>query len=307
MRIKPSGVIALAAVALTALIAFFIPFLSAKKSPQKNQDAAFTCPASIPPKNSAASNETSDGGLPPVQISDPKNIAQKIEALLASLEVVIPENARAAIMKDPLAFACDAKITLLTTPDFLLTRADKARAIGTYVPENLVELDSYGGALTLNKRGMLLRREAADALVAMTAAARADGTDLPVGSAYRSYDYQKMLYERAVARVGQKAADRESAQPGKSQHQLGLAVDFGDITPAFADTTASAWLTQNAWRYGFTLSYPDGQEEVTGYMHEIWHYRYMGKNLAAFERKYFGQGQHYVLVMMEKRDVVRGM
>ena len=90
-------------------------------------------------------------------------------------------------------------------------------------------------------------------------------------------------------------ADRESAQPRKSQHQLGLILDFAPIDDSFANTSASAWLLRNASRFGWSLSFPDGYEEVTGYRWESWHYRFVGKDLAAFIDKYFDGIQQYAL------------
>jgi len=98
-----------------------------------------------------------------------------------------------------------------------------------------------------------------------------------------------------VKTYGKETADRESAQPGKSQHQLGLVVDFAPIDDAFAKTPASQWLLKNAGSFGFSLSFPDGYENITGYRWESWHYRYVGKDLAAFINKYFEGIQQYAL------------
>jgi D-alanyl-D-alanine carboxypeptidase len=108
-----------------------------------------------------------------------------------------------------------------------------------------------------------------------------------------------MLYNRAVQNYGQEVADRESAQPGKSQHQLGLTLDFSPISDSFAETPAAKWLVQNASRYGWSLSYPDGYEEITGYRWESWHYRYVGKELAAFIDNYFDGIQQYALQFIQ--------
>jgi D-alanyl-D-alanine carboxypeptidase len=141
----------------------------------------------------------------------------------------------------------------------------------------------------------MLRGIAADALGEMAAAAASEGLILTVGSAYRSAAYQAQVYEREVKTYGQEAADRESARPGFSQHQLGLVMDFAPIDDAFAKTPASQWLLRNAGRFGFSLSFPDGYEEVTGYRWESWHYRYVGRDLAAFIDSYFGGIQQYAL------------
>ena len=141
----------------------------------------------------------------------------------------------------------------------------------------------------------MLRREAAESLEVMAAAARFDGVTLIVSSAYRSYDYQEQVYNRIVREMGREAADRESARPGHSQHQTGLVVDFGSIDDSFALTAAGRWMAANAPRFGWSLSYPDGYEALTGYRWESWHYRYVGANLAGFIEHYFDGIQQYAL------------
>ena len=171
---------------------------------------------------------------------------------------------------------------------------DKQRPLPSgYAPSDLVALG--GGSYQVSRAGLTLRGIAAGALEEMAAAARADGVTLVVSSAYRSYDYQAEVYSRIVREMGQAAADRESARPGHSQHQSGLAADFGSIDDSFAQTAAGRWMAANASRYGWSLSYPQGFEEVTGYRWESWHFRYVGKDLAAFIDRYFDGIQQYAL------------
>lgn len=106
-------------------------------------------------------------------------------------------------------------------------------------------------------------------------------------STYRAYDYQVTLYERYVARDGKEAADTYSARPGYSEHQTGLAFDIGEVnfdkhwaSSSFGETEAGKWIAANAHRYGFIMRYPEGKEPVTGYMHESWHFRYVGIDIA---------------------------
>jgi D-alanyl-D-alanine carboxypeptidase len=147
----------------------------------------------------------------------------------------------------------------------------------------------------LSRDGLQLRRIAAEALGEMAAAAAREGIILSVGSAYRSAAYQAQVYEREVRTYGQETADRESAQSGKSQHQLGLVVDFFPIDDTFANTPAYRWLLQNSGAFGWSLSFPDGYEDVTGYRFESWHYRYVGRDLALFIQTYFEGIQQYAL------------
>jgi D-alanyl-D-alanine carboxypeptidase len=141
----------------------------------------------------------------------------------------------------------------------------------------------------------MLRRAAAEALEEMAVAAKADGVTLVASSSYRSYDYQVEVYGRVVREMGPEAADRESARPGHSQHQTGLVVDFGSIDDSFAETKAGRWIAANGSRFGWSISFPDGYEEVTGYRWESWHYRYVGRDLAAFIDTWFEGVQQYAL------------
>lgn len=180
----------------------------------------------------------------------------------------------------------------------LLRRADKQKGLpADFEPSDLVALD--GSGLSVSRTGHRLRRPAFEALRAMSAAARAEGLTLLVSSTYRSYDYQKNLYARNVAEMGEKEAARVSAAPGTSQHQLGTAMDFGSITDAFAATAAGKWLSANAGRFGFSLSFPKGMEAVTGYVWESWHFRYIGKEAVALQDEFFGGVQHNLMLFLD--------
>ncbi|MFF6016639.1 M15 family metallopeptidase [Lysinibacillus fusiformis] len=129
--------------------------------------------------------------------------------------------------------------------------------------------------------------EARQALNQMLEAAKQQGFDLVAFSGYRSFEYQTTLYNNYVNRDGQAAADRYSARPGYSEHQTGLAFDIGErgkedvwLTEEFGETPAGQWLFAHAQEYGFILRFPQNKEEITGYMYESWHYRYVGKDVA---------------------------
>ena len=166
-----------------------------------------------------------------------------------------------------------------TTCDDLGVLVDRSHSLPPdYVPKDLVPLRYYDIA-TLGSEA--LRREAAEHLGRLMAGAAADGEKLAVASAYRSYEEQQRSY-RSLKGVLGADADRLSARPGHSQHQLGTAVDFTNaaagykLVVTFARTSASRWLEHHAWKYGFVLAYPRGEEERTGYRWEPWHYRYVG-------------------------------
>ena len=191
------------------------------------------------------------------------------------------------------SFIMDLLVVLQGDP-YLRVLVDKGHALpASYEPQDLVELT--GGSYTVSRRGLLLRESAALALEAMAAAAKADGVTLAASSAYRPYTYQETVYARNVRESGQETADRESARPGHSQHQLGLVVDFGSIDDSFAETKAGRWILANASGFGWSLSFPNGYEAVTGYRWESWHYRYVGRELAYFIDTYFDGIQQYAL------------
>lgn len=121
----------------------------------------------------------------------------------------------------------------------------------------------------------------------MAAEAKLAGFNLNAFSTYRSFEYQTTLYDRYVARDGEKAADTYSARPGYSEHQTGLAFDIGEVnfeqhfaSSSFGETEAGKWVAANAHRFGFVMRYPVGKEQITGYMHESWHFRYVGVETA---------------------------
>jgi D-alanyl-D-alanine carboxypeptidase len=128
----------------------------------------------------------------------------------------------------------------------------------------------------------MMRKEAAEALEAMFAAAKdEEGFVLYAISGFRSYGKQNMIHSRKVSQVGEKAANRVSAPPGCSEHQLGLAMDLGckealHLTEKFGETPEGKWVADNCHRFGFIIRYKAEWEDVTGYAYEPWHIRYVG-------------------------------
>lgn len=107
------------------------------------------------------------------------------------------------------------------------------------------------------------------------------GIDLFVSSAYRSFETQTQLKNNYSLTYGT-GANKFSADQGYSEHQLGTTVDFttsstGDDFAAFKNTDAYKWLTDNAYKYGFILSYP---EKNRYYVFEPWHFRFVGIKLS---------------------------
>lgn len=151
-----------------------------------------------------------------------------------------------------------------------------------YTPPDLVPLPAQLSV----PAGLPLRAAAAQSYEAMWQAARTDGVDFVAVSTYRSYSDQVQVYASEVATFGQAKADSESAQPGRSEHQLGLAIDLS--TPAFgfaldenfARSPEGQWIAQHSADYGFVISYPEGKDAITGYRFEPWHIRYVGSDAA---------------------------
>jgi len=167
--------------------------------------------------------------------------------------------------------------------DNLLVPINKEhKLVSDYEPSDLVRLFDDKNLLVQTET-LMLRSEAAEALSLMIKKLKDEtGKPLTIASAYRSYNNQFQQYVSWVKTYGQEDADKVSARPGFSEHQLGTAIDFMsgdsgyDFVNEFDTTIAGQWLINNSYKYGFVQSYPDGKDAVTGYSHEAWHYRYIG-------------------------------
>lgn len=128
--------------------------------------------------------------------------------------------------------------------------------------------------------------EAYDSFLKMKQDAAKEGITLRLSTTYRSYSAQQHIYRTFEIRVGTERADTYSARAGFSEHQTGLAFDIGGANPDFRLKQAlgtmkeGRWMAENAPEYGFILRYPKGKEDMTGYMYEPWHFRYVGEEAA---------------------------
>jgi len=154
-----------------------------------------------------------------------------------------------------------------------------------YVPHDLVTVEVpliFPEHPEINQ----LRAPAAESLKRMFAAAEEEGIILHARSGYRSYGTQKIQYGSFVETHGEEAASRFSAPPGASEHQTGLTMDVTsesvgyELLESFGETAEGEWIKDNAHVYGFIIRYHEGREDITGYMYEPWHLRYVGKELA---------------------------
>ncbi|MCQ6559782.1 M15 family metallopeptidase [Paenibacillus mendelii] len=153
-----------------------------------------------------------------------------------------------------------------------------------FAPEDLVDVDVP--TVLQNPEVNQMRKEAAEALKLMFSKAEESGYKLYARSGYRSYKTQEALFDGYAARSGQSAASRFSARAGQSEHQTGLAMDITSesvslqLSEDFGETAEGKWVSENAHRYGFIIRYPKNKEDITGYMYEPWHIRYLGVDTA---------------------------
>jgi zinc D-Ala-D-Ala carboxypeptidase len=155
-----------------------------------------------------------------------------------------------------------------------------------YIPADLVRpnVEFSFGDEEIEKS--LMRKEAAEALEKMFSTGAENGIELYAVSGYRSYTRQKTLFDAEINRVGIEKAEQAVAIPGASEHQSGLAMDISSrsnkfyLNEGFANTTEGKWLKGNAHRFGFILRYPKEKVDITNYMYEPWHFRYVGVKAA---------------------------
>lgn len=187
--------------------------------------------------------------------------------LSGTAAVAAPENIPAV---EAVELTSASSLLALINPSTKLSPED-------YAPKDLV---------TVSGTSFQLRKQAADAVQDLVADARAAGHSIKVLSAFRSYQRQATLFNQYQAQYGTDYAERISARPGTSEHQLGLAADLGytnsraELKEAFGQTPAGQWIAEHAVDYGLIVRYPVGKEEITGYKYEPWHVRYIGKEQA---------------------------
>ena len=182
---------------------------------------------------------------------------------------------------------------VITSEEIIVEPTDKVVAQGIFDPSSLTVCVNRKSTLSsdykptdlvlpdvraVNSSNRLyMRKEAASALEELFKAAEDENYYLYAVSGYRSYSYQKSIYNPYSG---------YSAPPGASEHQLGLAMDvtlpeYGSrLYVKFGQSEEGIWLRENAYRYGFVIRYLEGKEDITGYNYEPWHIRYVGEELA---------------------------
>jgi D-alanyl-D-alanine carboxypeptidase len=206
-------------------------------------------------------------------------------ALLTVIALVAMAPAVRAAGAPPACTYGDVLTTYRTTSDWYRSLLDtRWRLTAGYAPSDLVPVTTAG----ISGSG-LVRRAVIPDLAALAAAARAAGAPLAVQSAYRSYSQQVATFDSWVRQLGYSSAVLASARPGHSEHQLGVTLDlrsYGGPAPwnlaDWGTTAAGRWLAQNAWTYGFVMSYPKAPSPaLTCYKYEPWHFRWFGRRIAA--------------------------
>jgi len=135
-------------------------------------------------------------------------------------------------------------------------------------------------SITSNRCITCIDKDAYQAWLSMQSDAAALGLNLIIASGYRSFQYQKGLYENYVKKDSKALADTYSARPGHSEHQTGLSFDLNPVNDSFAATPQGKWINEHAYLYGFIVRYPKDKTDETGFKYEPWHLRYVGLELA---------------------------
>lgn len=153
-----------------------------------------------------------------------------------------------------------------------------------YVPNNL----TLPNVKYLDKNKVLMEETAAKALENMFNDAYKQNINLIAISGYRSYDRQVNIYNNNLKKYGEEYTNKVSAKPGTSEHQTGLVIDVSSLSnnynlnESFSNTPEGIWLMNNSHKYGFIIRYPKDKQDITGYIYEPWHIRYVGKDLSTY-------------------------
>ncbi len=183
--------------------------------------------------------------------------------------------------------SCDLKLKVIAKPVPKPNAPEASKTSKGYAIENRNGVTYVNGILIVNKTYALpknygngLTKETEVAFYKMQTAAKNEGLTLKIVSGFRSYQDQVIVYNDWVNKDGKSVADTYSARAGHSEHQTGLAMDLNWISNRFEDTNEYRWLQANAYKYGFIMRYLKNKQDVTGYIYEPWHYRYVGVELA---------------------------
>lgn len=167
--------------------------------------------------------------------------------------------------------------------DIIVNKENKLKS--DFIPNDLVLYENKYASHIDKEHQIYVDKETLYYFNLMAKDANTLGYIIVIDSAYRSYEYQNIILDTFIEKMGDLAYTRV-ALPGTSEHQTGLAIDISIIREEKYVTELSNkieemnWLFNNAHRYGFILRYPQDKESITGYKYEPWHFRYVGIKIA---------------------------
>ncbi len=238
-----------------------------------------------------------------VDILKENGMSDKDIQTITSLSNYHPENAKRYatytkvknLKKRVLQVNCDmdlepySQTTIITDDSDMTLLVNKFYALPEgYVPSDLVPVEEYAcvqgedySCQTVDQ--IELRQEVYKAYLKFCKAAQKENINIRAIAGYRSYDYQKGLWDYYASTNGEEYADTYYARPGQSEHNSGLSVDItfnGYNFNEIENYDGYDWILKNMHKYGFILRYPEDKVDVTRYGYESWHIRYVGKKAA---------------------------
>lgn len=211
---------------------------------------------------------------------------QNLEAYMNAYSIYNNYNYAVCITNYPFIISSNGEPAdkyTITNPDNLLTLVKK----GFYLPEDYEpELVDPEIPVAPDCQNSKMTKETSAALTKMYEAAKKEGLELVLNSAYRSYQTQVETMADFVKRYNTQYANEYVAQPGASEHQTGLGIDLTAQSVVegkritFGDTDEYKWVIKNCAKYGFIIRFENGTDGITGIAHEPWHLRYVGKDVA---------------------------
>lgn len=213
--------------------------------------------------------------------SEIEAVSNKNTDLLNELDEKENENSNLEKIVDRANNKIDTLVKLKETDKELLQKYSKIFFLNEhYTPKDLRDIDTE--YLYLKDKPIQIHEEVEPHLERLLKRAKREDLDLKVISGYRSFGTQTSLKSSYKVTYGTSVANSFSADQGYSEHQLGTTIDFtttkvGATFLNFDKTPEFMWLKENAYRYGFILSYPANNKYYT---YEPWHWRFVGESLA---------------------------
>ena len=209
--------------------------------------------------------------LPPETTDEPAGPAEAVWSFPVALEDMKPE------------------FVVLANKHYLLDKSFVCKPLKKIKSMKLAkDKTKKSGDMYVLSKGMELNETCADALIALADAAREDGYNLYLKSAYRSWQTQNTMYYNRLKKNKGKD-DGWVSKPGASDHQTGLGCDVVPkswkskaMNSKMAKEPECQWMAQHCQEYGFIIRYPEEKQTVTEINYEPWHLRYVGVPAATF-------------------------